>query len=1143
VLKRKGDKMNIRYIYGNSGSGKSTLCINEIYEKSKNSNNSIIYIIPEQFTLQSEKRLVEKFPSGVLMDIYVLSFKRLAHTLFSETGISSSKILGDVGKLMLIRKIAYENSKRLPYFKNSIDKDGFLENISKTITEFFQYDISPQELEETSEKIKEKPNLYKKIKDIAIIYKEYINYLKTEYISTDETLDLLSDKIKESDIIKNSDIWIDEFNGFTPQEFKVIKELFKYANQVNITFCLTTKNLLFKDLNNYDPFYEIKNTVNKLNMFSKETNANFQSHTFLENNIRQKDSPELTHLCKNYLTLKKEKYKDKTSSIKIFKTRNKYSEVDIAASNILYLVREKNYKYRDIAVILGDSEYEPIIKSSFSKYKIPYFIDTKKDITTNRVTELISSFFEIFTTNWSYEAIFRFLKTYLTPLDYLDVSILENYVLEYGIKGKKWFLPKWEYSIENSGFNEDDINYLKDSFIETLKPFTDYIKPRGKYTVKEISFRLFTFLTSLKLEELLDYSKSPECFQVYGIISELLDKTVEILGEQKVSLSEYSKILNAGLKSCKIGRLPQVQDEVTVGDLKRTRLSKVKALFILSVNEGIMPSTPNDNNIFSDDDKNFLSSNNLELSPTSLTQINQDNFLLYKMFSQPTSKLYLSYITENLDGKEKRPSKIILTIKKMFPELKEKNDNLPPIEKITLPSPSFTELAIPLEQYSKGNSLDNIYKDLYILFSQEKYFRKRLNIMEKNLFSKEYEDYLSKEAILKLYNKEIYSSVSQLEKYASCPFSYFMEYGLKAKERKIYDISPLDVGSVFHKILEEFSKYLKENKIEWEDITDEQIKKIVDNSTENMLKETKNKIFLSSAKYKYLLNSIKSTSKLSIQVISKHLKAGKFKPLDFEIGFGRKYKLPAIIIELKNNSKLILTGKIDRIDILDKDGQNYVKIIDYKTGSKEYDLAEIYYGLQLQLLIYLDAFIKKGKKLIGEDIIPGGIFYFKIQEPTIQSKDNLNMTPENIKNEILKFFKMSGVTLKDNSISQMIDDIETGYSKIISMYISKKGEISYSKSTSAASLDEFNILREYVMSLAEKYGNEISQGSIKVYPYKKYKKDDTEKEDETSCKYCKFSSICQFEINDREDNIRKLKQIPNPMEKIIEYINKNKNPQ
>ncbi len=1128
--------MNIRYIYGNTGSGKSTLCIDEIYEKSKNKKNNVIYIVPEQFTLQSEKKLIEKFPSGVLLNIYILSFKRLAHTLFSETGLSSAKILGDVGKLMLIRKIAYENSKNLSYFKNSIDKDGFLENISKTISEFFQYNVSPQTLEKISEKLNKKPNLCEKMKDVSLIYKEYINYLSKEYISTDETLDLLSNKIKDSNLIKNSEIWIDEFNGFTPQELKVIKELFKYAKQINITFCSDSEKTDFKNLNSYDCFYETKNTINKLNTFVREANVVFLPHTFLKENIRQRKSSELTHLNQNYLSYKKEEYKKEINDIKIFRTKNKYSEVAMAASNILSLVRENGYNYRDIAVILGNSEYESVIQSTFSQYNIPYFIDSKKDITTNRVAELISSFFEIFTTNWSYEAVFRFLKTYLTPLEPLDVSILENYVLECGIKGKRWFLPKWEYGFANSNFNEDDINYLKDCFMECLEPFTNHIKPNKKYTVKEISFRLYNFLTELKLEEILDYSKSPECFQVYGTIMELLDKIIEIFGEQKVTLSEYSKILNSGIKACKTGSLPQTQDEVIVGDLKRTRLSKIKALLILSVNDGIIPSIPNDDGIFSDDDKDVLNANNLELSPTSFFQMNQDNFLLYKMFSQPMEKLYLSYITESLDGKEKRLSKVILTIKKLFPKLCEKSDKISAIEKITLPFPSFTELTIPLEQYSKGKELEDIYKDLYIFFSKERYFKEKLNIIEKNLFIKDYEDNLSEEAVFKLYGKEINSSVSQLEQYASCPFSYFMEYGLKANERKIYEITVPEIGSVFHRILEEFSKYLKNNNIKWDTITDEQIKEIIGYSLDNMLTETKNKIFTSSAKYKFMLNSIKTTSIHSLKIISEHIKSGKFSPLGFEIGFGKKYKLPAIIIELKNNAKLILTGKIDRIDILDKDGQSYVKIIDYKTGEKKFDLSEIYYGLQLQLLIYLDAFIKKGKKLVGENIFPAGVFYFKIHEPTINLKDNYTITPEKLKNEILKDFKMSGLALKDTALIQMIDNVEKGHSNIFSMFISSNEKVS-DKLSSVASLEEFDALREYVLSLAEKYGNEIYHGNIKVYPYKKYNKKENEKE--TSCEYCKFSPICQFEINERKDNIRKLKQISNPLEKIIEYNNKN----
>ncbi len=1122
--------MNIRYIYGGSGSGKSNLCINEIYEKSKDKSKNIIYIVPEQFTLQSEKKLVTKFHDKVILNIHILSFKRLAHTLFSEIGMSASKTLGDIGKLMLIRKITYENSKNLFYFKKSIDKDGFLENISKSITEFFTYNITSSELEKKLESLKEKPNLYEKMRDLIFIYKEYLSYLKDEYISSDDTLDLLSEKIKDSALIKNSEIWIDEFNGFTPQEFKVLKELFKYAGQVNITFCLDSKKLEYRTLNDYDPFYETKKTINKLNTSAREANAVFLPHTYLKNNIRQKKNPELLHLSENYLNLKKEPYLKKTENIKIIGTKNKYAEINALCANILSLVRDYNYMYKNIAVILGDIEYEYIIKSSFSQYDIPYFIDTKKDITSNRIIELVCSFFDIFTSNWDYEPIFRFLKTYLTPLESLDVSILENYVLECGIKGKSWFAPKWEYGFSNPNFNQDDINYLKDCFIECLKPFTDYIKPRKKYKVKEISLRLYNFLEALHLEETLSYKETPECFQVYKILMELLDKIVEILGEQEVNILEYSKILNSGIKSCKTGHLPQTQDEVIIGDLKRTRLSGIKILFILTVNDGIIPSISKDSEIFSDDDKSYLNLKGIELSPTSFLQTSQENFLLYKMFSKPTDKLYLSYIAES-DGKEKRPSKVISTVKKIFPKLKEATEKPSPLEKITLSLPTFTELSIPLFQYSKGEPLDNIYKDLYTIYSKEKYYNLKLNKMTDEIFTKKYEDTISENLIESLYGKNLHLSTTKLEKYASCPFAYFMNYGLEAKSRKIYEVSNLDIGLVFHKILEDFSKYIYINNLKWENVTDKKIKEIIDASIENILNDSKNKIFSSSSKYKFILDSIKKVSEKSIKALSDHLKNGEFSPLDFEIGFGPKTSLPAIVIELKNNSKLILTGTIDRIDVLRKEGKNYVKIIDYKTGEIDYNLSDVYYGLKLQLLIYLDEIIKKGETLIGENIVPGGIFYFKIHEPFIDLKDDINTTNENIKNQIINEFKMDGLILNDISLIKMIDKIEGKKTKVFPLELKSDGTFYKSSEKKLATAEEFEALRTYVILLAEKFGNEILQGNIKISPYEK-------SSSQPNCVYCEFSPICQIKTDER-NNVRKLKSLKNPLKEIMDFIKNN----
>ncbi len=1109
--------MNIRYIYGNAGSGKTSLCIDEIYEKSNQTNNSIIYIVPEQFTLQSEKNLLKKFKSKVLLNIHILSFKRLAHNLFSETGVSSTKILGETGKLMLIRKIVYENTKKFVYFKKSLDKDGFIENISSSITEFFKYNVSASDLEKKLDSLKDSPDLYEKTKDLILIYKEYVSYLEKEYISSDETLDLLSEKIKESEFIKNSEIWIDEFSGFTPQEFKVLKELFKYAHQINITFCLNTKRLVNKSLNQFDPFFETKNTLNKLNTYAKEANAVFLENTYLEKNLRQSENKELLHLNKNYLVLNKKEYSKEPKNIVLTKTKNKYNEIDVLAKNILNLVRDENYRYKDIAVILGDSEYETLLKTAFSKFKIPYFIDTKKDVSSNRIYELITSFLEIFTSFWSYEPIFRFLKTYLTSMSYLDINLLENYVIECGIKGKKWFIPVWKFGFTNPEFNEDDINYLKDYFFDILKPFTEHINTSKNYTIKEFSFYLYKFLDSLELDKKLDFDNNPEHLQIYNAIIDLLDKTVEILGEQTVSLKEYAKILNSGLKSCKIGRLPETQDEVIVGDLKRTRLSDIKALFILSVNDGIIPASPTDNQIFSDEDKSLLNSKGIELSPNSFMQMNFENFLLFSMFAKPTDKLYLSYISETLDGKQKRYSKVIYTIKKIFPKIQEVSSaNV--LDDITLAEPSFSELSTFLYRYSKESNTDDLYIDLYNFFRCENYFKEKLDSLEKYVFLQKKEDYIPKQTVRMLYGKELSSSVTRLEKFSECPLSYFIKYGLRASERKRYEISALDTGSIFHSILENFSKYMVENKLSWDSISENKINEIIETSIDFILSDSKNKIFEDSAKNKFLLSNIKTTSRKTIQKLSEHIEAGKFTPIGFEVDFGLKSKLPPVIIELNDDSKLILTGKIDRIDIMTQDGKNYVKIIDYKTGKTDFDLLKVYYGLQLQLIIYIDSLLKKGQLIVGKDALPAGVFYFKIQDDTADFKTSFAPEPEEIKEKIKELFKMSGLAIKDLNVLQAIDKFNTGKSNIFAYSFNKDGVLK--DSDGLISQEDFGELRNYVISLAQHFGNEILDGNIKLSPY-------TIGTNKSACQYCQYSAICQISLSETKP-YRQLEKKPVP---------------
>ncbi len=1126
--------MSLRYILGSPGTGKTETCANEII-KNINNRRSLIYIVPEQFSLQAEKNLVSKTSSLCLIDIQVLSFKRLAYHVFSETGMQSKKILEDTGKLMLIKKIMLNLSNKFKFFSKSYDKQGFIENIANMVSEFFQYSITLKNIKECLNLMEENSIIYNKTYDICLIYENYINYIKEEYISTDEILDILADKIDDSLIVDNSEIWIDGFNSFTPQEYKIIAKLFKKAYRVNIALCIDQNKIQYPSIQIYDPYYKTKSSINTLNKIAGIEKIKICEHLFLNNTGRYSKSRELCFLKDNYFT--SNSYLHDTNNITILGCQDKYSEISTTADNILKAVRKYGLRFKEIGVILSDSNYEKPLKSCFSRYNIPFFIDTKKDISYHPLSELITSSLNIITTNFNYESVFTFLKTGLFPMETDEINLLENYVLAHGIKGYLWRLEKWEFGFEKNGeFEENDINYFKDYFMDYMDKYTAKLKSGKKYTVEYICTVIFELLNELNVtkriaiwinnaEKNSNSILASEHKQVWELIVSLFDKTVEILGNTTVTVKEFSKIIKSGFSAVKLGLIPSSQDEIIVGNFERTRFPNIKALFILGANDTVLPSYQNENPIYSDIEKDILASNGIELSENSAIKTTQEQLSIYQAITKPSEYLYISYAKSELDGRTKRPSSIINKIMEMFPNITEKGDTNNFIDKMSVPAAAFEEIIPIMQSYSHGGKLTDDIKSALKWFGNSSEYSERLKKALNYLFKNIPEDYLNKKTADKLYSSQINASASRFELFSKCPFAFFVQYGLKAKQRRTYTISAPDMGSMFHLVIEKFSKEIEKENIDWKTLSKDDISDRTDRIVDDIIPEISNNILLSSSKYKHLVTKIKNVIKKSIWALSKHIKAGNFKPLDYEIGFGPNMKLPPIIIELNDKSRIVMTGKIDRVDILDYNGKSYVKIIDYKSGQQKLNLSDLYYGLQLQLALYLDAFINSYKKISGKNLLPGGMFYFIIDDPLITAEKI--MESEELENELLKAFKLSGLVLNNIDIIKNMDNTITDYSKIIPVRINKNNEIVPNNSSTAIDY-EFENIRKFAIKKVKEIGGEIKKGNIKILPFKSEKN--------SACDYCIYKTICKFESIDKKDKYRKLKKLDNPINEITQAV-------
>lgn len=1117
--------MGIRFIYGRAGSGKSTYCLNSIKNRlNDNNGNTLIYLVPEQYTFQRETMLLKDVGEEGLLRAQVLSFKTMAQKVFDECGGRVHDRMRDVGKSMLIHKILQESEENLQYFNRISKEQGFTDIISETITEFKKYNVTPSVLREGLTKIDDE-ELKSKLTDLANIFEKFDISISENLVDTDDELTYLANKLNNCSLYDNAEIWIDEFTTFTPQQMEVIKGLAKKCKEVNIALCMDEVSS-GDDSEVTDIFNSLKTTELRILNMMRDEHIGYEKPVNLNDNKnnRFKYNHELKHLEKYFFTYPFKSYKQDVNTIRLYKANNSYDEVENVAKEILRFVRDKGYRFRDISVVCRNiDDYEKIATVIFNEYDIPFFLDKKIDILSNPLIVLILSSIEVMIRNWSYESVFKYLKSGLVNIDSNEIDILENYVLANGIKGFKWTN---ELSISEE--DNDEIDPIK-VMIKVREPLIKlHSRIRGNKSVKAICTAIYEFLIELdcfnRIEEWISefdeygmQSKVMEYQQVSEIVIDILDQAVDVIGEDLITINEFYKILNAGFQNREIGIIPVALDQVNIGGIGRIKGRNVKVLFIVGVNDGVLPAANKDEGILSDRDRDLLKENGIELSSSTRAKVFEEQYMVYTALTLASDYLMISYPMADFEGKSLRASIVIPRLKRIFPKLieesdlfnlKEKSDKY---SKVTAPIPTFNELILALRRNYENEDVEDYWKDVYCWYKdKEEFYNKSGNILEGLKYSNDGE-VVAREKLKKLYSIKdgrLLFSVSRLENYAECPFSYFIKYGLKARDRKVYEFSAPDLGSFMHEILDEFTNKVKRERISWSELNSERCRNIVSDLIEKKLIEDGNSILNSSKKYKYFTNRFKRVIAKSVSVLDEQMRKGQFEIFSNEFQFGNLRDGAPIKLELPSGEEVYLTGRIDRIDSLDLHGNTYIRVIDYKSGSKKFDLNELYYGLQIQLLVYLDAILKNSEYILHTQAMPGAILYFKIDDPIIKSKSELQ--DEEIRKQVLDKLKMNGLLLKDAELVKAMDnDMET-YSLVIPATFKKDGD--FSSNSSVITEEQFNILREYVNFKMIELCEDMLSGKIRIEPCKNQRT--------SYCDYCDYSAICQFDTSIKDNKYK-----------------------
>ena len=1090
--------MGLRIIYGKAGTGKSEFCFKEVanlIDKEKK-----IYIItPEQFSYTAEKKLLETIGRKAVINAEVITLSRMAERILTDIGIKE-KGLTKTGKAMLMYGILNENKTKLKFLGKSDENIKLGMNI---ITELKKHGVTLEKIKQEAEETEDK-YLKTKLEDVEIIYESYENKIRGSYIEETDKLTLLSQNIGKTDFIKGSIIYIDEFSGFTYQEYQIIKELAKLAKQVSITIC--TDELQNTKIPDTDIFYSNKITIEKLLNLFKNENIEVEKPIFLERSYRFKNE-ELEFLENNIYNVKPRKYVKESKNIHMFIAKNQYTEIENVAKEINKLVKNKNLRYRDIAIITKNvSNYGNLTRAIFSKYDIPVFIDEKRELSQNIIVQYILSIFEILQKNFARESIFNYLKLGFSKIEEDDIFKLENYCIKWDIKQNKW-KKDFVYEAKDKPQEIEYFNKLRTQIIDPLIKLKNTIQ--NEKTAKNMVITIYNFMQENNIEEkisnkikelesenLIDLAN--EYKESYEIIIQILDEITAIYSEQRLTIDSFYQILKIGLKNAELGKIPGTQDQVIMGDVERSRSHKVDTMFIIGINDGVFPSVNKNEGFFGDDDRNKLKEKGIELANGTIENLYEENFNIYKSFTTAENNLFLSYSSSDSEGKSLRPSVLIHKLKKLYPSLQEESDVVIPKYEITNENATYEELLENIARKQNGEEIEDIWKEVYIYYNNIPEWKEKLKEDLKGLKYTNLPQNIDESIIEKLYGNNIKTSITKLEKYRSCPFSYYLQYGLNLKEKEELKIQSFDTGLFVHEIIDEFFKYIGNNKVKMSELIldDVKLSTIVEELMKNDLENGRNYLFKETYKYKVLVNRLKRILVKALKYIMESLVYSDFQIEGTEVEFDKNGKYKPITITLEDGKRVEIIGKIDRIDTAKTEDGNYLRIIDYKSSAKNIDLNEVYAGIQIQLLTYLDAVCEE------EDLIPAGVLYFSFLEQIAKSDKKLSQ--EEIEEKLRENFKMKGLILADVKVIQMQDNHldEGGTSKIIPAGVTKSGSIN-KRCTNGVESEEFNILQKYIKKTVKEIAKEILKGKIELRPYNKKGK--------TPCEYCAYKSICGFD--------------------------------
>lgn len=1104
--------MSIRFIVGAGGTGKTRYIYNAMIEESMMEGHApIIYILPEQSNMIAEQDMVSLHPMKGTMDIAILSFTRLAYQVFDKGNIYTGDVLDDYGKSMLVMKVLGEHAEELTYYSNMVGKTGFIDEIKSVISEFYQYGITVDRLDELLKNISDDNSLYYKLKDIKVILAGFEKAMGDTFMTAEQILSLLAEHVADSEMLRDAEVYFDGFTGFTPVQYKVIRQMMKYCG--NLYFSVTMDSEIIGD-NSYSSsglFGIGKDTISALSRIAEQEGVKVLPHISFDNNMRLINNRELAHLENNIFRFPVKEFDegdgdnnrnsegcgdalDNLTAVNIIECDDVYDEVNTIGRMIRYLVMDRGYNYRDIAVVTGDLDDNiEIWKQIMGQMDIPYFTDANELLSHNLIAEVVTMIIELFESDFSFDSVFSFLKTGFIDIDMNKIYVLENYVRQFGVHGYNW----WNNSFKGNTKNLGEINKTRKLFMDAVSDIAAvFLNNEGR--ADEYIKTLYSFVSRYHMGEklwnqALDYEKKGSARQAmayrqsYEKFLNVLDKTIDILGDEVISRKLLGEILSAGISDISLGIIPSTLDQIVIGDMERTRFHNVKILFMSGANEGLLPHSIKSGGVITDKDKKKLKELDVILSPDSEDSYYTQQFYLYMQMTQAADKLIISYRKNDRKGNGLNVSFFVKYIMQMFPYKNIIDSSI--IKNNILPS-TEEDMLNELSHELSYDDMDD--SSLYKVLSSTNNNKVR-SMIEGYLYMNQ-PGVLNEVIARRLYGNRMVHSVSRLESYAMCEYQFFLRYGLKLNKPEEYKVENNHIGTILHAVMENFFRELRDGVISI-NMEEKELDAKVRELTVKASEEINDTIFESDYRMKHSFDVIVRIAERSVRNLLRHLTQGEMTPEYFEKKFSPEDDIPYINMELSDDVMMGLSGIIDRVDIKETDDAVYVKVIDYKSGDKDIDFIKVTEGKQLQLAVYMSVMIEYLQKQYPEKkIIPTGMYYYQMSDKIVEGYSD-----EEIENNRIKLGRMSGLVNSDDECLELLDH-RTGNAVPVSY--NKDNELSASNAHVVTG-DDLKAISVYTRDKMIELGNKIVHGQIDMKPQKG--------ELSSPCNYCDYLSICRFE--------------------------------